>query len=234
MPRSSLHTGHAGHTDRRLLAIYAALHDAYGPQHWWPARTPFEMMAGAVLTQATSWTAVEKTIANLEVPSLLTPSALRQVPQDRLAALLRPCGYFNAKAVKLQALAHYLAQYDDDLGLLFQRPEQEVRMDLLGVHGVGPETADCMLLYAGGIPVFVVDTYTRRIFERVGQGPAHAGYSTLQGWFHQHLPRDAALFNEYHALLVRLGKEACHPQPRCGQCPLRALCATGKRRVSDA
>ncbi|MFA5309294.1 MAG: endonuclease [Dehalococcoidales bacterium] len=204
-----------------LREIYRRLYARYGPQHWWPAQTPFEVMAGAVLTQSAAWSNVEKAIKNLEGAGKLAAAALRQIPEKELAGLIYSCGYYNTKARKLKALAGWLGeQCGDDLDRLFTEDTASLRHKLLGVYGVGEETSDAILLYAGNKPVFVIDAYTRRIVERLGLAPERRSYADYQSLFMSRLPVDSRLFNEYHALLVRLGKEVCRKQPRCADCCL--------------
>jgi endonuclease-3 related protein len=206
-----------------LRAIYRRLMDRYGPQHWWPAREPFEVIVGAILTQSTAWTNVEKAIANLRAAGKLSTAALREVPETELAELIRACGYYNVKAHRLKAFVNWLGEnYGGDLGRLFSRDIGDLRHEMLGVYGIGEETADSIILYAGNRPVFVIDAYTRRILGRLGLAPARESYAALQALFMENLPADARLFNEYHALLVRLGKETCRNTPRCADCPLNA------------
>jgi endonuclease-3 related protein len=206
-------------------AIHDRLYEAFGPQHWWPADTPFEVAVGAVLTQNTAWTNVERAIANLKEADVLGPRAILGLTDEGLAELIRPAGYFNVKARRLKALCQFLAdEADGDLTALADRDTVALRHALLTVKGVGEETADSILLYALHRTVFVVDAYTRRIFERLGLlDPGH-GYGAIQATFEAALPRDLALFNEYHALIVALGKDYCKPKPRCAACPLRPLC----------
>jgi endonuclease-3 related protein len=214
-----------------LLDVFQRLLDAHGPQHWWPAQTPFEVMVGAILTQNTAWTNVERAIASLKAADALTPHALRTLPLNELALLVRPSGYFNMKAKKLRALGEYLGRYGDDLDTLFSsKPLDELRAEVLSVYGVGPETADSILLYAGVLPVFVVDAYTVRILSRLGLLDGPAPYDQVQSLFQRALPLDAALFNEFHALFVVHGKDVCRARsPLCGGCPLVTVCATGRR-----
>lgn len=200
----------------------------WGPQRWWPGETPFEVMVGAVLTQNTAWTNVEKAIAQLKAAHALSCQALLRLAPAALADLIRPAGYFNVKARRLQALCQFL----QDRGvaaapeaLARQAPLPALRQALLAVHGVGEETADSILLYALNLPSFVVDAYTRRIFGRVGLLTGTPGYRDIQALFQAHLPADVALFNEYHALIVALGKDICRPRPRCQACPLHSVCA---------
>jgi endonuclease III related protein len=205
--------------------IYRRLFKAYGPQHWWPADEPFEMIVGAVLTQSAAWTNVEKAILNLKQAKVLSPAALRRISLDELAALIYPSGYYNAKARKLKAFAEWFGEgYGDSLEKLFTVPAIELRDRLLSVYGIGEETADSILLYAGNKPVFVIDAYTRRISGRLGITPRAKDYRDYQKLFMEYLPPDAKLFNEYHALLVKLGKEACRKRPVCNLCCLKTIC----------
>jgi endonuclease-3 related protein len=211
-------------TRTRLRRIHDRLSGDFGPQHWWPARTPFEVMVGAVLTQNTAWVNVERAIARLRAAGRLDPGAMAATPPDELAALIRPSGYFNVKARRLLALvAWYREVCGGRIDPLRSMPTAEARASLLEVRGVGEETADSILLYAAEHPVFVVDAYTRRIFSRLGLLPADASYGEMQALFMDHLPHDVSLFNEYHALIVALGKEICRPTPRCEACPLRRM-----------
>ncbi len=206
---------------RVLLDVYQRLFREYGPQHWWPAEEPFEVITGAILTQSAAWTNVDKAISNLKRAGALTPAAMRRTPQEKLAALIHSCGYFNAKARKLKAFADWLgAKYNDDLDRLFKQGIPEIRRQLLGVYGIGEETADSIILYAGYKPVFVIDAYTRRIISRLGLAPPNNRYSAYQTLFTANLPSDVKLFNEYHALLVRLAKEVCRTKPLCHKCCL--------------
>ena len=207
-------------TKEKLLNIYHRLLDHYGPQRWWPAEEPFEMMVGAVLTQSTTWTNAERAIGNLKTAGVLSPEALRQLPLSELAALIFSSGYYNAKALKLKSLATYLGEYQDDLGRLFAVDTRQLRRELLGVHGIGEETADSILLYAAERPIFVIDAYTRCILGRTGLAPDNGRYSDYQCLFVNNLPTDVGLYNEYHALLVCLGKNVCRRQPLCQQCCL--------------
>ena len=205
--------------DAALRSIYDSLFLHYGPQHWWPAETPFEVIIGAILTQSTAWTNVEKAIANLKAAGKLSPAALRRISVRALAALIRPCGYYNVKTRRLKAFVVWLgARYGDDLDKLFTGDIGEVREHLLDIYGIGQETADSILLYAGGRPVFVVDAYTRRTIDRLGLAPVDRSYTGYQQLFMANLPADTALFNEYHALIVRHAKEFCRQRPLCGLC----------------
>lgn len=213
-----------------LNTVYDALYRRYGPQHWWPAETPFEVMVGAVLTQSAAWTNVEKAISNLKAAGVLSPSALRDMEVERLATLIYPSGYFNAKAAKLKALVGwYRSGYGDELYKLKSGTIDELREELLRVHGIGEETADSILLYAVGKPSFVVDAYTRRIFQRLGVVPQKDSYSQWRELFMKALEPDVSKFSEYHALLVRHGKETCSKRsPACASCCLRDMCLVGR------
>jgi len=203
--------------------------DYYGPQHWWPAKEPFEVMVGAILTQSAAWVNVEKAIANLRAAGALTPEALRQLTLSEIARLIRPCGYYNAKALKLKSLVHWLGErYDDNLDELFANDTDSLRRQLLSIHGIGQETADSIILYAGNKPIFVVDAYTRRIVSRIGLAPENNSYAAYQLLFMDNLPSDVRLYNEYHALLVCLGKTACRRRPLCQQCCLDKICHFSK------
>ena len=212
-----------------LLNIYQRLIDNYGPQHWWPAQESFEVIVGAILTQSAAWVNVEKAIDNLRAASALTPAALRKLPQEELAGLIYPSGYYNAKARKLRAFAAWFGErYGDDLGKLFSNDIHPLREQLLTVHGIGEETADSFILYAAGKPVFVIDAYTRRIFSRLGLSPHESSYAAHQSLFMENLPPDASFFNEYHALLVCLGKNVCRSRPLCAGCCLNKICRFNK------
>ncbi len=207
-----------------LTEIYKRLWKAYGPQHWWPGDTPLEVMVGAVLTQNTNWQGVEKAIANLKRSGLLAVDKLHTVPTDKLARLIRPSGYFNLKASRLKNLIELVVEgYGSDLKAMARVETAQLRKELLAVKGVGPETADSILLYGFHRPIFVVDTYTRRVVGRHGLAEEMAGYRELQEMFMQQLPPDASVFNEYHALLVRVGKLHCQRSPRCQDCPLEPM-----------
>ena len=209
-----------------LPDIYQRLLDRYGPQHWWPAETPLEMIIGAILTQSAAWVNVEKGIANLRSSGLLSSVMLRQVATEELARLIRPSGYYNVKARKLKAFASWLGDgYGDDLDGLFALDLPTLRRELLSVYGVGEETADSIALYAAHKPVFVIDAYTRRIVARVGLAPVRDSYEAFQSLFMDHLPHEEAMFNEYHALLVCHGKALCRKAPVCGECCLASICA---------
>ena len=210
---------------QKLQEIYRWLLDACGPQHWWPAEEPFEVMVGAVLTQAAAWRNVEKAIDNLKNAGALSPEELRRLSPSDIATLIRPCIYYNVKARKLKALADWLGEYcHDNLDRLSAVSADRLRQQLLSVWGIGEETADSIMLYAAGKPVFVIDAYTRRIIDRVGLAPDGNSYAAYQSLFMENLPADVAVFNEYHALLVCLGKDVCRKNPLCQQCCLQDIC----------
>lgn len=209
-------------TRRRLLRLYDRLHRRFGPQGWWPGRSAFEVIVGAILTQSTAWVNVERALARLRTAGVLEPRALAAVRARRLAGLIRASGFFRVKARRLSGfLRHLERRYRGDLRRLLRGPTVELRAELRAIPGIGPETADSILLYAAGRPVFVVDAYTRRILARHRIVRPDVGYAELQGFLMAHLPHDPALFNEYHALLVRVAKEHCRTRPRCEGCPLR-------------
>ena len=219
----------------RLLEVYERLFAAYGPQRWWPGETPFEVIVGAILTQSAAWANVEKAIGNLKAAGALSPQGLRRLSEEELARLIYPSGYFNAKARKLKAFVSLLFErFGGDPDRLLAAPAAELRPLLLATHGIGPETADSILLYAAGQPVFVIDAYTRRLCSRLGLAPTRRGdtYDAWQRLFMDALPSDAPLFNEYHALIVRHGKEVCRRRPRCPECPLLSVCPTGSSLVA--
>mgnify|MGYP005842546397 CR=1 FL=1 len=213
---------------RRLLDVHQRLFSTYGPQHWWPAETTFEVVVGAILTQSAAWTNVEKALHNLRTAGALSPAALHSLDVGEIARLIRPSGYYNTKARRLKAFVEMLAaSFESDLDALLALPEATLRRLLLSTYGVGPETADSILLYAAGRPVFVIDAYTRRVFSRLGIRPREDSYHGWQTLFMASLAPDAALFNEYHALIVRLAKDVCRKRPCCRLCPLLDDCPTG-------
>jgi endonuclease-3 related protein len=206
-------------------AYYDALFAVHGPQHWWPGRTRFEIIVGAILVQNTSWTNVATAIEHLRHAKLLTPRAIEKISTPRLQRLIRSSGYFRQKTKKLKAFVHFLRrEYQGSLSKMSRAPTQTLRDQLLAIHGIGPETADSILLYAAKHPVFIVDAYTRRILERHGHPHARLGYEDVRQLFERNLAPDVALYNEFHALIVHTGKHFCRPRdPRCGECPLKPL-----------
>jgi endonuclease-3 related protein len=218
-----------------LRKLYKRLWQAFGPQGWWPGETPFEVALGAILTQNTNWNNVAKVMARLRAEGLLTAAALTALPEAELAELFRPAGYYNLKARRVMNFLTFLREeYQGSLELMTRHPLEKLRPRLLSVKGIGPETADSILLYALEKPTFVVDAYTFRILSRHQLAPESCAYEDLRRLFMDHLPGDVGLYQEYHALLVRLGKEWCRPQPLCQSCflegwPERRQRSKGKR-----
>jgi endonuclease-3 related protein len=207
-----------------LMEIYEKLYRAFGPQHWWPGDSPFEIAVGAILTQNTNWGNVERAIVNIKKKKKLSAAALYKMQKGHLASLIRPAGYFNIKANRLKAFLGFLVEhYQGSMEHMRAHDVHHLRERLLSIHGVGPETADSILLYALEKPVFVIDAYTKRVMQRHGIVSEKATYHELQEIFHANLPRDTQRFNEYHALFVRVGKEYCRTRPKCDVCPLRPL-----------
>ncbi len=208
---------------KKLLDYYDAMFTRLGEQFWWPGRTRFEVMVGAILTQNTAWTNVEKAIKNLRESKLLNPLAMHRAGTQELALNIKSAGYFNVKAVRLKNLTrHLFDNYAGSLDKFLGKKGNGLREELLSLNGIGPETADSILLYAALHPEFVVDAYTRRIFSRHGLVHDKAGYDEVKALFTDNLPLEAALFNEYHALIVKVGKDYCRTKaPRCSECPLR-------------
>ena len=207
-----------------LEEIHQRLFSRFGPQHWWPGETPFEVIVGAVLTQNTNWGNVEKAIKNLKKKNLLKPRKMKEISEKRLARLIRPSGYFNIKARRLKSFVDFLfKEYRGSLKNMFEEDYLKLRAKLLRVKGIGLETADSILLYAGEKPMFVVDAYTKRILSRHNLIEDKASYSEIQNLFMDSLSCDEKLFNEYHALLVKLGKDICKSVPQCHICPIREV-----------
>ncbi|HSV95744.1 MAG TPA: endonuclease III domain-containing protein [Spirochaetota bacterium] len=207
-----------------LAAIYRALLARYGPQHWWPGETDFEIAIGAILAQNVSWTNVEKAIGRLKEEKLLAPRALHRIPGETLALLIRPTGYYNQKAKKLRNFLDWFARYGYSFARLRALDTGRLRSELLTVNGIGPETADSILLYALEKKVFVVDAYTFRIFGRIGMLRGGEGYDEVQRLFHRRFRAGTREYNEYHALIVNHGKYFCKKTPLCGECCLARLC----------
>lgn len=211
-----------------LMDVYERLLAAYGPQGWWPGETPLEVMVGAVLTQNTSWTNVARAIEQLRQADALSLSVLAAMHHEELAELIRPAGYYRLKARRLLNLIGYVQrEYDGSLEAMFASGLPTLREELLTVNGIGPETADSILLYAGGLSTFVVDTYTARVLKRHGWIEPEADYHAIKDYMEGGLPCDERLFNEYHALLVRVGKQHCGTSPKCDGCPLEPLLPAG-------
>lgn len=205
------------------MKIYRKLYSAYGPRNWWPGETSFEVMVGAILTQNTSWRNVEKAIQKLKGKTVLNPEGIHRLKKSELARLIKSSGYYRIKTDRLKSFIDFLfKEYDGDLKRMKRERLDELREMLLSVKGVGPETADSILLYGLKKPIFVVDAYTKRILSRHGIISEKASYEEVQKLFMDHLPHDEKLFNEYHALLVHLGKTLCKKIPKCDLCPLKA------------
>ncbi len=235
-------------TKASVQLVYDKLFNAFGPQGWWPVtptgeskprhhapragnarereKARFEVMLGAILTQNTAWNNVEKALEKIHANKLCSPKALSKAPLSLVKKCVRSSGYYNQKAKRVKNLALYVQrEYDGDLKKMFSKPACELREELLAINGVGPETADSIVLYAAEKPVFVVDAYTRRVFTRLGFLKGSESYGEIQSLFEESLPRDAKLFNEYHALIVELGKRIClKNKPLCSECPLRVDC----------
>ena len=207
-----------------LKEIYQTLHSHFGPQHWWPGESPFEVIVGAILTQQTSWNNVEKAIKNLKKEKLLDPKELHDIKSDKLEKLIQPSGYYRQKVKKLKNFTNFLwDNYDGKLEKLFNQPIPRLREELLSVNGIGKETGDSIILYAANKPIFVIDAYTKRILDRLGI-TREKDYDELQELFQKNLPQDVQLFNEFHALIVQLGKNYCKKKPKCDECPLKPSC----------
>ncbi len=225
----------------RLMEVYDRFYAAYGPQHWWPGDGPFEVIAGAILTQSAAWTNVEMALANMRAAGCWSLQAVHELPEAELAELVRSSGYFNAKARKLKAFAahvavHYPGDLDENLDRFLAKPTAPLREELLSIHGIGEETADDIMVYAANKPSFVIDTYTRRIMDRMEITPqaARPKYSDYQAVFHDNLPHETPLYNEFHALWDRHAKEACTKLiPRCETCCLLDLCPTGQNLMAE-
>jgi endonuclease III related protein len=210
--------------EKILLRIYEKLYAFFGPQHWWPADSPFEVIVGAILTQNTNWGNVRKAINNIKADGKLDIKSLLKLPHDHLALLIKPSGYFNIKAKRLKNFLEFMdKEFGGSLSTMKKAQWPSLRRKILTVNGAGPETADSILCYALAKPVFVVDAYTRRILYRHGFVPWQASYEVLQNVFMSHLRPNVCFYNEFHALLVRLGNEFCRPVPLCGECPLRQV-----------
>ena len=217
---------------KKLLKLYNDLYAEYGELNWWPAETPFEIIIGAILGQATAWGNAAKAINNLKAANLLSPEGLGELSQDQLETLILPSGYYRAKAKKVRAfLTHLQEHHSNQLDSLFAQELPTLREELLSIYGIGEETADSILLYAAKKPSFVVDTYTYRLMERLGWFSGRFHYGRLRGVFMDNLPHDRQMFNQYHALIVRHGARICQKTPQCEKCVLRADCPTGQSNI---
>ncbi len=213
----------------RVKTFYGLMQSHFGVTHWWPGDSAFEISVGAILTQNTAWTNVEKAITNLKREGLLSPRKILECSSRRLEDALRPSGYFRVKTLRLRNFCRFLADgYNGSVKRMARRPTEELREELLGVNGIGPETADDILLYACEKPVFVVDAYTRRIFSRHGLVAPGIGYEDLRAFFETRLDADVHLFKEYHGLIVWTGKDFCRKRPRCSECPLASALKAGE------
>lgn len=212
------------HLERILKWIYDRLYERFGSQNWWPGDTAFEIAIGAILTQNTSWRNVSHALENLKREGLLEPKIFNATETEKIATFIKPSGYYNLKAHRLKEFVTFLfSKYEGSLDNMFKGDPWRVRKELLEIKGIGLETADSILLYAGNIPIFVVDTYTRRVLLRHNLIDGKATYTQIQNLFMDNLPKDTKLFNEFHALFVQLGKEICKKKPNCTICPLREL-----------
>ncbi len=205
--------------------MYYKLYQAFGPQHWWPGDTPFEVAVGAVLTQNTNWGNVERAISNLKKNKALSAKAIHEIPPKKLAELIRPAGYFNVKAARLKSFMNFFMNtYHGNMNKMKNEDTYTLREKLLSVKGIGPETADSILLYALEKTVFVIDAYTKRVLSRHGVMEHEKSYDEFQGLFHSSVEKDTKLFNEYHALFVKVGKTYCkRKKPMCDNCPLKVM-----------
>ena len=220
-------------TEAPFLDIYRRLLDHFEPQNWWPGDTPYEVIVGAVLTQRTAWTNVEQAIGNLKAAGALTLRGMLKLHPLTLRKLVRPTGYYNQKAARLGAVTRWLVnRFNGDVSKATPIATGELRAELLAINGIGPETADSILLYAFNRPVFVVDAYTVRALQRIGVAEERMNYQRWQALLESRLPRDTTLFNDFHAQFVALGKNYCRTDPLCRQCPLNSICRTGREKTS--
>ncbi len=219
---------------RTLHRYYGLMADHFGPTNWWPGDSAFEIAVGAILTQNTAWRNVEKALVNLKGEDLLSPRALLDCQSARLETALKPSGFFRVKARRLRSFCAFLDEgYGGSMGRLADQPLETLRAELLGVHGIGPETADDIILYACEKPVFVVDAYTRRILSRHGHVEPEIGYEDLRALFEKHLDKDVALYKDYHGLIVWTGKDFCRATPNCEKCPLAPTLRDGQPILVD-
>ena len=221
--------------EETLIEIYRRLLEHFGPRNWWPADTAFEMITGAILTQNVSWKGAAQAISNLKERGWLEPDCILAVREEELAEALRPARYQFEKMRRLREFCQVLAgEYAGDLRAFLSQEVGSLRERLLAIRGIGPETADCIILYAAGKPVFVIDAYTHRIFHRLGYFSERAKYGEMQAFFMRHLPHDAGLFNEYHAQLDALGQNLCLKRaPRCEACPILSLCQGAAAKTKE-
>lgn len=217
--------GNKARTHKRVLTeIYRNLYNAFGPQRWWPGETPFETAVGAILTQNTNWGNVEKAINNLKKQKSLNAKTLHNMADKKLALLIKPAGYYNIKTKRLKKFLDFFTNYyKGSIEKMKTEDKEALREKLLNINGIGPETADSILLYALEKPIFVIDAYTKRALVRHGIVSEGSTYHEMQEIFHKNLPQDTTLFNEFHALFVKLGKDFCKTKPRCEACPLKGI-----------
>jgi len=221
------------HEKQKLLSIYKKLYAHFGPQKWWPADTAFEVIIGAILTQNTNWKNVEKAISNLKSAKVLNPKAILESRKSKIEKLLKPSGYYRQKAKKLTIFVkHLFVKYKGKLNLMFDKSTNQLREELLAIHGIGPETADSIILYAAGKRSFVVDAYTKRIGNRIGLYQT-VDYHEIKAYFEKNLPRSLEIYKEYHALLVELAKNYCRSTPLCKPCPLSKSCKFSRSNASS-
>ncbi len=222
-------------TEAQLMEVFSLLHDRFGPCHWWPAESVVEMIIGAILAQNVSWKNVETALGHLQNQDLMSLEGVRRVPVEVLEELIRSTRYYKTKARKLKAFVEYVdAEHGGDLQALLALPLWQQREELLGIYGIGQETADSIILYGSGQPIFVIDAYTKRIFQRLGYFDEKIEYQGMQQFFMGNLPQEAKLFNEYHALLDSLGKSTCMKNnPDCSSCPLAELCRYRNQSVME-
>lgn len=207
-----------------MLSIYQLMLNRFGHRNWWPGDSPLEICVGAILTQNTSWKNVAKAIRALKDAQMMETGRMREIGLEELAGLIRPAGYYNVKAARLKNfIDHLFENRKGELEDLFDQPMGELRKELLSINGIGPETADSIILYAAKKPIFVVDAYTRRILGRHGMVGRNATYEMVQALFHEHLEPDEGLYNDFHAQFVAVGHHYCKPKPRCQGCPLESL-----------
>jgi len=214
-----------------LSFIYSKLNSHFGDLHWWPADTSFEVIVGAILTQNTAWQNVERAINNLKAHNLLEPELMYEIDRNVLEDLIRPSGYFRIKTSRIKNFLGFLCnKYDWNLNKMFQEDLWQLREKMLEINGIGKETADSILLYAGHRPIFVIDAYTKRILSRHGLIASNISYDELQKYFMKNIPVDVSLYNQYHALIVNVGKNYCRAVPVCEKCPLRSVGDEGIRK----
>ncbi len=210
---------------RKLIEIYKKLLNHFGEQHWWPAETEFEVIVGAILTQAAAWKNVEIAIENLKAKNILNPAGIKNASPNHLKKLIKSAGYYNAKSGKLKEFVNFLYKnYNGNLNFFLNLPKDKLRKELLSIWGIGPETADSIVLYAANKPSFVVDSYTKRIFRRLGLIDDGIGYGDLKKFFEDNLPENLEIYKEFHALIVELGKNYCRKKPICEECPIEDQC----------